>query len=334
MTKILSFSLRSNSLILQPVSWLTTVLAATGLVLMPFGDVHDLVREQNPWHGFESKDPILWIVRIQEMKSESCEKWTQALSACIPGTPLASSKSDAAWQGAWKTWEPWQSDDLDDIKDCHDFPCDVKLNRFETSQMKALPEEKRFKKFLDLIVRRSLDYEVTQKRKEYEFPGDPADPWALFQKKGFVSSLTRPAGSKFSIRKLDFAPGKIRTIRQVLDRRFVRDSSGLEAVRWVRDAYIDHYFDGWGEWTQISCQNKAEKKNVLVVQALVLEVDLLKKTDLVSKMMRGKLKSAIETNGYLYLDAEFLKIKKEITGSNSSKRESNRSLSSNGVAGP
>ncbi len=238
------------------MSWLNAVSAATGLFLLPFGGVGELVQTQNPWLGFESNGPVLWVVRAQEMKSESCEKWIQALQAEVPGTALDSSKSQASWRKARKAWEPWSSQDLKSIVDCDSFPCEVKLNRFETAQIKSSKSDQRLETFLELGMRRSLEYEITQKRKEYEFPGNPVDPWALLETHGFVSRVPRPKGSLFFLRKMDFAPGKIRTIRQILDRRMVKDPSGLEATVWIRDAYTDHYFDSWGEWSQVSCDKR------------------------------------------------------------------------------
>jgi len=32
-----------------------------------------------------------------------------------------------------------------------------------------------------------------QERKEYEYPGDPVDPWAIFNKRGYRSDLKMPA---------------------------------------------------------------------------------------------------------------------------------------------
>jgi hypothetical protein len=46
-----------------------------------------------------------------------------------------------------------------------------------------------------------------------------------------------------------------------------------------------------------------------VIQVLIVELDLLKKTDLISKIMRGKMKSAIEENGQAYLNRAWNRIK-------------------------
>jgi len=107
------------------------------------------------------------------------------------------------------------------------------------------------------------------------------------------------------VRRLDFGPGKMRPVRQVLDRRFA--SSPDEAVVWLRDAYSAHYFDSWGEWIDLSCDPKS--RSLVLVQVLLVELDLMKDTDIFSKLGRGKMKSAVEENGSHYLDQTFQKIK-------------------------
>jgi hypothetical protein len=57
------------------------------------------------------------------------------------------------------------------------------------------------------------------------------------------------------------------------------------------------------------------------VQALLVELDLMKKTDLFSRMMRSKMRSAVQDNGLDYLETGFERLKQRATPSSSGKRE-------------
>jgi hypothetical protein len=283
------------------MSFFKIASAATGLLLVPFGQVNDLVRTHNPWHGFSAQDPVLWVVRAQEFSTPDCREKVQDLVKTPMPDSVGALATEDGMAKAWKSWGPWEEDDLSAVSECDDFPCEVKLNGPEVKALKGVVSELRQKKYFTLVLNRVLDYAKTNARHEYEFEGDPVDPWKLFGKQGFSTSLSLPQKSNLILRKLDFAPGKIRTIRQVLDRRVAKSDSGSEAAVWVRDVYTDHYFDSWGEWTYLSC-GSGKSKSALLVQVLMVEFDLLKKNDVLSKMMRGKMRSAFQENGSIYLD--------------------------------
>ena len=282
--------------------------AAVGMILAPFGSVSDLVESQNPWHGFQAQGPVLIVSRIHQIENQGdCQKWFDAIRGDAPGLPIQSNQS-TGWQSAWKAWEPWSKDELNYVQDCTNLPCEVKLNGAELSKLsnaplKPMSQTLKFKNYLQTVEDRVSFYAKTQERKEYEFPGVPIDPWKFLEKAGFISSALLPAEPQLWIRKLDLAPGKIKLIRQILDRRVGQSTSGKELTVWMRDAYTDHYFDGWGEWTHAQCKTgPSQKPSLLLVQTLILELDLLKKHDLISELSRGKMKSAIEENGSRYLD--------------------------------
>lgn len=219
--------------------------------------------------------------------------------------------------GDFGAWEPWSGDELAKIQDCDHFPCAVKFDARETGKMKDTASKDRLPEFLKLVGERVDRYEKTQARSEYEFPGNPVDPWKLFDDRGYRISVPRPepragalAGPVF-LRVLDFAPGKIQKMHQVVDRRVAVSpigSSGNEAAVWLRDVYTDHYFDSWGEYGEVSCD--PEQGLVYVIQSLIGEMDMLKKTGIVAAISRPKLRSAFEVNGKAYLTRLFEDLKK------------------------
>ena len=278
-----------------------TLAAVAGLVLVPFGDVSEHLKHHNPWTGFDAQDANLVVVRAEQLSTGVCAAWTRALGALLPGAPISIIDLEAL-----KSWEPWNEEDLHSIRKCDSQPCDMKLGDGEVAQLKATPENGRLAKYQDFVVARAKGYLANQERKEYEFPGAITEPWSYFERRGFKTELKIPAEAHLFVRKLDLAPGQARTLHQILDRRIA--TSSRETVIWVRDLYDDHYFDSWGEWTQLTCSESGE---IRLVQALFFEFDLLKKSDLISRIMRGKMKGAVETQGIAYLNRTFEKLRQD-----------------------
>lgn len=279
--------------------------AWAGTVLAPFGAIEDLVVKKNPWHGFDANGPVLTVVRVQSdqlLDSRTCQDWTTDHSTQYGH--LVGFKKETLF-GAW---EPWTKKDIDAVNDCDDFPCDVKLNSKETQVLAKSSIADRKSKYFEVVRSRIDHYLKTERRGEYEFPGNPVDPWALLRKEGFASKLSLPGMPSLYERKLDFGQDSFRPLRQILDIRFSKSAAGnlFESVSWLRDIYTDHYFDSWGEWTWVQCDLNSKK--VTVVQALLVEMDLLKKTDLLSRLGRGRMRSAVEKFGNQYLHDRYLKI--------------------------
>jgi hypothetical protein len=299
---------------------LGSFVVMTGLVLNPFGPfgpfgmTPDLLQMGKPWYAFEDHGPVLQLVRVQKMPVKSCKAWTDALVT----PPAADSKNGLVpvrlsdnVDTLRRDWEPWTEKDLEPIKECDDFPCKVKFDATEVDAMKNTSPADRVSKFHSLVIARVTRYVKTQVRKAYEIPGDPVDPWKLFEEKGFKPNVARPQTPTLYARKLNFAPDKMLTIHQVLDRRAAEGTIGpatTEAVVWVRDAYTDHYFDSWGEWSSVHCD--ANLKEVVIIQSLLSEMDLLKSKSLFAHAVFGKYRSAYEDNGKIYLDEEFERLKK------------------------
>ena len=301
-----------------------------GLILIPFGEVDQRLSKENPWRGFDDSDPPhLVVTRAERFSDIPCERWIQALESVSKSEGKRLDATQLTWRNLFKeSWEPWKEEEREDLEDCDDLPCKIKLGPQETQVMAATPKKERPEKYLELVEARVQNYSKTQERKEYEFPGQPSDPWARLEGKGFRTALKRPSEPMLYVGRIRLSPGKAKDLHQVLDRRFARGvmaslppasnpspspsvapsatqvGSGSrsvssipvpaqEAILWVRDAYTDHYFDSWGEWHQITCNGTSAE----LVQALFVELDLLKKTDLLSRIGRGKMKSAIQSQG-------------------------------------
>ncbi len=272
-----------------------------GMVLIPFGPVPDLLKTGQPWRGFDADESILTVARAENVPlkdARACSRWIGALSRLDFGTALG--------PAAWKKWSPWSEDDREAVDECDSFPCDVKLDQQEIAAMTAAAAPKRHSVFMALTNGRAQEYLQSSRRKACEYPGPSVDPWARGEAKGFKSGVSLPVKPDLRVRRLDFggADSEMRPLRQILDRRFA--SSPREGALWVRDVYTTHYFDSWGEWIHVACDGST----ATVTMALIVDLDLLKKTDLISRLARGKMRSAVETNGAKHLDVVFATLKK------------------------
>jgi hypothetical protein len=295
------------------------------LTVAPYGNVSTQLAQTNPWRAFQADDPVLTEIRVESLTGVDCLALTSSLVADrrdIHQMEVAAPES--AQNQDWGTWTPFDSKELDQIQDCDDFPCAQKLDRSEVALMKAVSKENRPAKFLTLVLERMRGYLQNGTRKSYEFDGGIADPWALFEKRGLKTDLSRPVQVSLGERVLDFHESRMRPIRQILDRRTAvfpgpvdanskRKSKAkrktqsvevkpapTEASVWVRDVYVNHYFDSWGEWGNVQCD--PQRKEAVVTLALSLEVDLLKKTDLFSSLAKGTMRGSIEKLAREYLD--------------------------------
>ncbi len=250
-----------------------------------------------PWRGVRFEGAVLTLTRVERFAPEaSCEPRFKAFKQFEQ--TLSPSASQEFF---FKPWQPLDSEDLEDIEGCVKNPCGIKLNDVEVAQLRGSDPSKdvRQRNYLSLVTQRVSEYQRSGSRKGYEFPGEPVDPW---KKVHALSASAKPPTGKsisFEVRALDFAPGKIRVIRQVLDSRVQLDRSHGIAQLWKRDVYTNHYFDSWGEWIQLEC---TPGKKMVLTQVLVLEFDLLKKTDFFSGLMQGGMKSTLEENGVRYLN--------------------------------
>lgn len=287
---------------------LGSIALIAGLVLNPFGTGSDHLTPGKPEYAFEGQGPVLHLVRVEKVPAQDCKAWVDGLMSVPKGelTPIAGPET------LRKAWEPLSEKELKAIKGCDGFPCKVKFNEAEAQAMKKASEGDRVARFYDLVTARMDQYRKTQVRKAYETPGDPPrdpiDPWAMLESKGFKPAEKRPDQPVLFARKLNFNPEKMLTIHQIIDRRASRAVSGNEAVVWVRDAYTDHYFDSWGEWSFVHCD--PARKEVVVIQSLLAEMDLLKGKSIFAHAAFGRYRSAFQENGKTYLDTHFEALKK------------------------
>lgn len=293
---------------------LDSLAAIASLVLVPLGMAPEalpgaLKLGQAHYH-FDYEGPVLRLVRVERMDraQASCVNWVDALV----------SSPDKEWQPILENaelplktaWEPWDANDLEAVEKCDDFPCKVKFDEKEVGLMKEAGKEKRLSEFYHLVQARALNYLKTGLRPAYESQGTPVDLWKTMDDEGFRSNLTRPQAPSLLIRKLNFDPDRMLTLHMILDRRAAKQTTGdlSEAAVWVRDSYIDHYFDGWSEGSLLVCDQKSGE--VLFVQLLISEMDLLKNRGFFVHAIFPKYRGAFESNGKVYLDREFARIEK------------------------
>ncbi len=278
-----------------------------GLVVLPFGPLDPKLAARKSWSGFDAQGPELLLVVARRFGAEEqvpsdCRAWQEGLQA-LP-------EARSPWGPEYSAWGAWDSEARSQVDGCDGFPCDVKLDESEVSRMAAVPREKRLEVFLRQLAARSEVYLATSARPDLEWPGGRVEPWSDFEKEGLRSPLTRPSVPELVVRKLDIAPGRMKPVRQILDRRLVANREA--ATLWVRDVYSDHFFDAWGEWLHAECHEakpatageSARPGSVDVTLALRVELDLLKQTDLLSRLGRSRMRSGFESHGKKYLERE------------------------------
>lgn len=303
---------------------LDSLAAVASLVLAPLGMAPDslpgALKAGVPHYHFDSDGPVLRLVRAEKtgIQSDHCGAWSDAL-VTLPSVGASPQwqpqglAAEAAIQTLKNAWEPWEPKDLEPIESCDDFPCKVKFDEKESLSLKELPKKSRLARFYELVLARATHYLQTGLRPAYETPGKPVDLWKVMEDEGFRSTMTKPIKPNLVVRKLNFDPERMLTLHMILDRRTAQQRVGdlWEAASWVRDAYVDHYFDGWSEGSLLVCDPKSGE--VLVVQLLLTEMDLLKNRGFFAHALFPKYRSAFEENGKIYLDKEFQRIESVAT---------------------
>jgi hypothetical protein len=246
---------------------------------------------------FQSNGPMLRSIRVSKRKieaGETCEGLLSRIKDRAIGSPfeLETEKRFDVWDGF--------SDDLDAVEDCDEFPCKVKLDEAETLAVAAKPEKARLAEVLKFVDARVRDYSKTLRRKGYDLPEDPVDPWKVFASYGHtLPSAFEKSKPTFFARKLKFGERNYRPLRQIFDERVFLEKDRV--VRIARDIYTSHYFDGWGEWVEARCSK--DGKTVYLLQDFLMEFDLLKNTDFLSRIARPKMRQGV--------DQESLRLQKE-----------------------
>lgn len=239
-------------------------------------------------HGIERIGPTVYSRKEEQIPYE---KPCQDLAHELEGWDFFGSPYTAA--GLEEAWKPWSSSDLKAIESCDSFPCAVKLDGKEVGVLENVEKDKRKNIFFDLVGKRVSAYETSDVRSEYEFPGTPIDPWKkIIEIESKQKNEIKPSAvkkKKLTTRFHRFTDQSYRPLRQVFDVRMdAKSETDRVRLSWlVRDAYTAHYFDGWGEWIELSCV--ASKKLLILKQGLFLEFDLFKKTDFFSRLSQGTM---------------------------------------------
>lgn len=278
--------------------WAIAVVS-TGMILPQFGALDPALQKSSTWLGFHVEDPILTGIYAQRVPAEECETWVSALSEDRRGIIPVSLAAQAALQD-WKNWLPLESIESNALEECDHFPCAFKLDESEVQRMKKAEKKKRLSVFLELVYDRAQDYSKTGVLRPFEFPGGVQDPWKLLEIHGFKSELRLPPQAELGLRVLDLHESRVRAIRQFTDRRVAVSPDHQRSSVWMRAFYMNHYFDSWGEWGSIQCSSDKRADGVLVL-ALSLELDLLKKTGFFASFGKSSMKSSIREAAGDYL---------------------------------
>ncbi len=275
-----------------------------GLAVLPLVPLDEQLSAGKTWRGFEAKEPILTLVQARRWEGEEaapldCREWAKVLALL----PL----DTRGWKADGSAWGAWDQKAIEQVNGCVKFPCLVKMNASEVKQLSELPEPKRVEHYVRLMNLRANQYLKDSSRPAFEWPETRTEPWSELEKSGLSSSALRPSLIELVARRLDIAPGQMKPIRQILDRRL--RGSPTEASLWVRDVVNDHYFDAWGEWIRVECRparaaqgsEPAIPQRVQVTAGLLMEVDHFKHTDLLARLGRPKVRWSVEEYGHQYL---------------------------------
>lgn len=248
--------------------------------------------------SFESDGPMLRSIRVSKhvlVPGETCLSIFEKIRSHPIGESFEVGKPDR-----FRGWTGWE-DDIDAVEKCGDFPCKIKFNEAETLAVAAKPKEARLEEALKQVEGRIREYEKSSRRAAYDLPGDPVDPWTVFVSRGHeIPAAISKMKPTFYARKLMFGEGSYRPLRQIFDERRFEEKGRI--VRISRDIYTSHYFDGWGEWIEARCS--ADGKTLFLLQDLLMEFDLLKNTDLFSRIARPKMRQGVEQESLKYQKAQ------------------------------
>ncbi len=256
--------------------------------------------------GFDSTGSVLTVVRWQEVPlsgyTRGCAAWKEA-TLSVPargGEPTP----------GWEAWGTFESAELKLIQECDSLPCAVKLDENEVVRITAAPKEKRLARFFELMQARLDEFRATSQRRATEFPGKLMDASEELKARGANAHLQgKDAGWKSiedtRLRVLPFDSGEKKTIRQIM--HWKRGERPDDAYVLGQDVYTNHYFDAWGEYLDLRCLAATGEggARAQVLQALLIDLDLLKKNDLFSRLGRPKMRDGVEKEGYRYLDRIF-----------------------------
>lgn len=275
-----------------------------GLAALPLAPLDEQLSAGKTWRGFEAREPILTLVQARRWEGEEaspgdCREWAKVLALL----PL----DTRAWKPDGSAWGAWDEKAIEQVNHCVKFPCLVKMNSAEVKQLSEVPETKRVEHYVRLMNLRAEQYLKNSSRPAFEWPETRTEPWSELEKSGLASASLRPSSVELVARRLDIAPGQMKPIRQILDRRL--KGSPTEASLWVRDVVNDHYFDAWGEWIRVECRpgraaqgaEAAIPQRVQVTAGLLMEVDHFKHTDLLARLGRSKVRWSVEEYGHQYL---------------------------------
>jgi hypothetical protein len=241
-------------------------------------EINQLTESSPVWTSFIEEDPVLAVFRVEKIY----------LKACMPRAFEVGARSESSLD-ARRVWEPFTADERKQVEACDRFPCKVKLNEKEVAALQATPQESRFKRYGELVDARVQEAQTSRIRNGYERKEAALDGWEWLRKK---RDFRLPYGSEkreLVGRRLGLAKKSgYAEVRQIFEQ--VKWSGPGRSHLWIQDLYTDHYFDSWSEEVDFLCTGADEG---VLTQTVVIELDLLKNTDFLSRMMKGKIRHGV-----------------------------------------
>jgi len=276
----------------------------------PFGDFSLLDKTAQPFYDWVKDEAVFHTLKIEHVPFQGkCEGVLKSLSEWRPFSDSYKTGPEG-FEALDKSWAPWSENDMDAITDCDSFPCKIKTNPKETDRVKVAKPDERKRKIFEIISARAVEYLKSRKRFEYDTPGVPLDPWIWLKQHDYPigDALAKLKNPQLYSRIYRFTDSGYRPIRQILDLEMLK--SGNRIDWFIKDIYTAHYFDGWGEWIRVECDE--QKKDLRFVMSLALDFDLFKNKDILSVLGRPKMKEALSQNTEKYQGLQLSELKRKI----------------------
>ncbi len=278
------------------------------LRLAQLGSIDDHLAKNEIWRGSRFEGSEIFVVRAENWKrpaGKSCGVYLKGIRS-VPDGAVIPHSLESMYQMLPMTqapdlppWEPFREEDRKAIEECDEFPCLVKLTKRENRDLQQTRKDLRKKMWQAQTMARGDRYRKIGIPEGYEDSSFPVEPWSRLEKEGLAPAQPRKGDIELLMRTLHFGDGRIRPIRQILDRRHTIGEQ--QSVMWGRAVYSDHYLDSWGEILILDCPS--ESSPLRLVHGLWVDLDLLKGGGIFARLTRWKARNAFIDQGQKYLDS-------------------------------
>lgn len=260
------------------------------------------------WRASTNEGSGIFVVRAENWKrpaGKSCSVYLKGIRSVPDGAVIPHSLETMHQMMPMNQlpdlppWEPFSADDRKAIEECDDFPCLIKLTQRENRDLHQTREALRKKMWQSQVMARCDRYRKIGIPEGYEAAGFPVEPWSRLEKLGMTPTLPRGTDVELLMRMLKSGDGRVRPVRQVIDRR--HSIGATQSVMWARAVYSDHYLDSWGEVLILDCPS--ETGPLRLVHGLWVDLDLLKGGGIFARLTRWKARNAFIELGERYLNS-------------------------------